>query len=216
MATKKNNNEKKQEVQKNEGSLKFIDVLNDFREGKDLNVETILRNMSIQELMVVLDKVFVQLSVLKEQVKDEVQYEIEKQRIIFFYGLLQCTSLEIEKDEMTLNNYDIGFEDCILSKSYSGRKLYKMIDNISLKMNLEIIDSLTKELQNAPSVEELNNLEKGLDNIFSKRSSEDLRKIESILEFNDPNLKLIKDIITAPQKVEKKELNKNGNKVTER
>lgn len=206
MATKKNEEKK---------SLKFIDILNDFREGKEVESSNFIEDISIQELMIILDKIFVQLSVLKEQIKDEVQYEIEKQRTIFFYGLLQCTSLEIEKDEMTLNNYDIGFEDYLLSKSYSIRKLYKMIDNISLKMNLEVIDSLTKELQNAPSVEELNNLEKGLDNIFSKRSSEDLRKIESILEFNDPNLKLIKDIITAPQKVEKKELTNNGNKVTE-
>ena len=71
-------------------------------------------------------------------------------------------------------------------------------------------------MEKAPNVEELEALEKGLDNIFSKRSSEDLKKIESILEFNDPNLKLIKDIIMTPTNSTTKELNKNGDKVTER
>lgn len=205
MATKKNEEKK---------SLKFIDVLNDFREGKEIEFSNFIENISIQELMIILDKIFVQFAILDEKIEDEVQYEIEKQRIIFFYGLLQCTSLEIEKDEMTLNNYDINFEESIYLKSSSVRKLYKMIDNVSLKMNLKVIDSLTKELEKAPNVEELEALEKGLDNIFSKRSSEDLKKIESILEFNDPNLKLIKDVIMTPTNSTTKELNKNGNKVT--
>ena len=206
MATKKNEEKK---------SLKFIDVLNDFREGKEVEFSNFIEDISIQELMIILDKIFVQFTILNEKIEDEVQYEIERQRVIFFYGLLQCTSLEIEKDEMTLNNYDTGFEELVYSKSSSVRKLYKMIDNISLKMNLKVIDSLTKELEKAPNVEELEALEKGLDNIFSKRSSEDLKKIESILEFNDPNLKLIKDIIMTPTNSTTKELNKNGNKVTE-
>ena len=206
MATKKNEEKK---------SLKFIDVLNDFREGKEVEFSNFIEDISIQELMIILDKIFVQFTILNEKIEDEVQYEIERQRVIFFYGLLQCTSLEIEKDEMTLNNYDTGFEELVYSKSSSVRKLYKMIDNISLKMNLKVIDNLTKELEKAPNVEELEALEKGLDNIFSKRSSEDLKKIESILEFNDPNLKLIKDIIMTPTNSTTKELNKNGNKVTE-
>lgn len=207
MATKKNEEKK---------SLKFIEVLNDFRDGKEVDFSKFLENLSMQELMVILDKVFVQFAILDEQIKDEVQYEIERQRVIFFYGLLQCTSLEIKKDEMILNNYDSNFEELIYSKSSSVRKLYKMIDNISLKMNLKVIDNLTKELEKAPNVEELEALEKGLDNIFSKRSSEDLKKIESILEFNDPNLKLIKDIIMTPTNSTTKELNKNGDKVTKR
>lgn len=205
MATKKNEEKK---------SLKFIDVLNDFREGKEVESSNFIEDISIQELMIILDKIFVQFTILNEKIEDEVQYEIERQRVIFFYGLLQCTSLEIEKDEMTLNNYDTGFEELVYSKSSSVRKLYKMIDNISLRMNLKVIDSLTKELEKAPNVEELEALEKGLDNIFSKRSSEDLKKIESILEFNDPNLKLIKDVIMTPTNSTTKELNKNGNKVT--
>ena len=205
MATKKNEEKK---------SLKFIDVLNDFREGKEVEFSNLIEDISIQELMIILDKVFVQFAILDEQIKDEVQYEIERQRVIFFYGLLQCTSLKIKKDEMILNNYDIDFEEVLYSKSSSIRKLYKMIDNVSLRMNLKVIDNLTKELEKAPNVEELEALEKGLDNIFSKRSSEDLKKIESILEFNDPNLKLIKDIIMTPTNSTTKELNKNGDKVT--
>ena len=78
MATKKNEEKK---------SLKFIDVLNDFREGKEVEFSNFIEDVSIQELMIILDKVFVQFAILDKQIKDEVQYEIERQRVIFFYCL---------------------------------------------------------------------------------------------------------------------------------
>lgn len=204
MATEKNENKK---------SLKFIDILNDFREGKEIDVLSFIEDRDIQELMVILDKVFLQLNLAETQINDNVRFEIEKQGIVFFYGLLQCTSLIVEKDDINLNNYDMKLEDLIYQNSLSVRKLYKMVDNLVLKNELSIIGDLTKELQNAPSVEDLQNLEQGLDNIFSKRSTEDLKKIESILEFNDPNMKMIKDIIMQPEPSKGGVIN-SGNKVT--
>lgn len=204
MATKKNENKK---------SLKFIDILNDFREGKEIDVLSFIEDRDIQELMVILDKVFLQLNLAETQINDNVRFEIEKQGIVFFYGLLQCTSLIIEKDDINLNNYDMKLEDLIYQNSLSVRKLYKMVDNLVLKNELSVVSDLTKELQNAPSIENLQNLEQGLDNIFSKRSTEDLKKIESILEFNDPNMKMIKDIIMQPEPSKGGVIN-SGNKVT--
>lgn len=204
MATKKNENKK---------SLKFIDILNDFREGKEIDVLSFIEDRDIQELMVILDKVFLQLNLAETQINDNVRFEIEKQGIVFFYGLLQCTSLIIEKDDINLNNYDMKLEDLIYQNSLSVRKLYKMVDNLVLKNELSVVSDLTKELQNAPSIEDLQNLEQGLDNIFSKRSTEDLKKIESILEFNDPNMKMIKDIIMQPEPSKGGVIN-SGNKVT--
>lgn len=204
MATKKNENKK---------SLKFIDILNDFREGKEIDVLSFIEDRDIQELMVILDKVFLQLNLAETQINDNVRFEIEKQGIVFFYGLLQCTSLIVEKDDIDLNNYDIKLEDLIYQNSLSVRKLYKMIDNLVLKNELSVVSDLTKELQKAPSIEDLQNLEQGLDNIFSKRSTEDLKKIESILEFNDPNMKMIKDIIMQPEP-SKGGVISSGNKVT--
>lgn len=204
MATKKNENKK---------SLKFIDILNDFREGKEIDVLSFIEDRDIQELMVILDKVFLQLNLAETQINDNVRFEIEKQGIVFFYGLLQCTSLIIEKDDINLNNYDMKLEDLIYQNSLSVRKLYKMVDNLVLKNELSVVSDLTKELQNAPSIEDLQNLEQGLDNIFSKRSTEDLKKIESILEFNDPNIKMIKDIIMQPEPSKGGVIN-SGNKVT--
>ena len=204
MATKKNENKK---------SLKFIDILNDFREGKEINVLSFIEDRDIQELMVILDKVFLQLNLAETQINDNVRFEIEKQGIVFFYGLLQCTSLIVEKDDINLNNYDMKLEDLIYQNSLSVRKLYKMVDNLILKNELSVVSDLTKELQNAPSIEDLQNLEQGLDNIFSKRSTEDLKKIESILEFNDPNMKMIKDIIMQPEPSKGGVIN-SGNKVT--
>ena len=204
MATKKNENKK---------SLKFIDILNDFREGKEIDVLSFIEDRDIQELMVILDKVFLQLNLAETQINDNVRFEIEKQGIVFFYGLLQCTSLIIEKDDINLNNYDMKLEDLIYQNSLSVRKLYKMVDSLVLKNELSVVSDLTKELQNAPSIEDLQNLEQGLDNIFSKRSTEDLKKIESILEFNDPNMKMIKDIIMQPEPSKGGVIN-SGNKVT--
>ena len=204
MATKKNENKK---------SLKFIDILNDFREGKEIDVLSFIEDRDIQELMVILDKDFLQINLAETQINDNVRFEIEKQGIVFFYGLLQCTSLIIEKDDINLNNYDMKLEDLIYQNSLSVRKLYKMVDNLVLKNELSVVSDLTKELQNAPSIEDLQNLEQGLDNIFSKRSTEDLKKIESILEFNDPNMKMIKDIIMQPEPSKGGVIN-SGNKVT--
>lgn len=197
----------------NKKSLKFIDILNDFREGKEINVLSFIEDRDIQELMVILDKVFLQLNLAETQINDNVRFEIEKQGIVFFYGLLQCTSLIVEKDDINLNNYDMKLEDLIYQNSLSVRKLYKMVDNLILKNELSVVNDLTKELQNAPSIEDLQNLEQGLDNIFSKRSTEDLKKIESILEFNDPNMKMIKDIIMQPEPSKGGVIN-SGNKVT--
>lgn len=214
MATKKKENIKKNEGEENK-NLKYIDVLNDFREGVFVDFPSFLERKSIEEIMVILDKLFIKLALFKSQYKD-VQYEVEKQRLIFFDGLLQCTSLEINEEEKIFKNMDFDFEDLVYKNSSSVRKLYSMISNISFNLDLQVIKELTEEFKNIPDAKELESLEKGLDDIFSKRSSKDLKMIESILEFNDPNLKAIKDIVMAPTIENKKELTKNGNNITER
>ena len=206
MATEKNNKTK----------IKYIEVLEKFRNGDFIDFSEFLEKKSLEELITIANKVVVQLIVKKEQVTDEVLYEIEKQESMFFLGLLQCTSLEVTEEDKTLKNYDVDFENIAYENSATIKKLYKIIDNISLRLDLKVLDSLKDSLGNIPSTKQIKELEQGLDNIFSKRSSGDLKMIENILEYNDPNLKLIKNIIMTPNKEDKEGLKKNGNNITKR
>ena len=54
---------------------------------------------------------------------------------------------------------------------------------------------LTEQFKTLPSVDEIKELEEGLNGIFKDKSEGELKMIESILEYNDPNMKAIKDII---------------------
>lgn len=210
MATEKN------DKINNKTKIKYIEVLEKFRNGDFIDFSEFLEKKSLEELITIANKVVVQLIVKKEQVTDEVLYEIEKQESMFFLGLLQCTSLEVTEEDKTLKNYDVDFENITYENSATIKKLYKIIDNISLRLDLKVLDSLKDSLGNIPSTKQIKELEQGLDNIFSKRSSGDLKMIENILEYNDPNLKLIKNIIMTPNKEDKEGLKKNGNNITKR
>lgn len=210
MATEKN------DIENNENKIKYIEVLEKFRDGEFVDFSDFLEKKSLEEVMTIANKVVVQLIVKKEQITDEVLYEIEKQKSMFFFGLLQCTSLEIDEKDKTSKNYDIDFENLAYENSATIRKLYKIIDNVSLRLDLKIIDSLKEALSNVPNTKQIKELEQGLDNIFSKRSSGDLKMIENILEYNDPNLKLIKNIIMTPNENKKEELKKSGDNITKR
>ena len=50
-----------------------------------------------------------------------------------------------------------------------------------------------------PDKEDLDEMKNKLDNMFSNESPENLKMIESILAYNDPNIKQIKDFIFNPK-----------------
>lgn len=206
MATKKNEEKK---------SLKFIDVLNDFREGKEIEFSNVVKERDIQEIMSIIDDILLGVSFLNSKKKELLNKEINKQMAIFFYGLLQCTSLKIEKEDICLENYDIRFEHEILRSSISAQKIIEITNNVFREKQLEVISLLTEEFKNIPGEESLDKLEEKMTRMFNNRSSEDLKMINNILDYNDPTLKAIKEIIfSSAENISNEEMKKNGNNNT--
>ena len=75
---------------------------------------------------------------------------------------------------------------------------------------------ISKQFEKFPTLEETERLEKELDKIFSKREGKDLQTMENILAYNDPNMKLIKDILSSASIHEAKEVKKSGDNITKR
>lgn len=206
MATKKNEEKK---------SLKFIDVLNDFREGKEVEFSNVIKERDIQEIMSIIDDILLGVSFLNSKKKELLNKEINKQMAIFFYGLLQCTSLKIEKEDICLENYDIRFEHEILRSSISAQKIIEITNNVFREKQLEVISLLTEEFKNIPGEESLDKLEEKMTRMFNNRSSDDLKMINNILDYNDPTLKAIKEIIfSSAENISNEEMKKNGNNNT--
>lgn len=194
----------------------FIETLNKFRNGEVIEISDILKKRDMLQIETILDAVQLRLSLLKSENLDDSQYEVKKQMIRFFYGLLQCTSLELGENDIDILNYDLEFESYILSFSVVGRKVYEMVDNIIEKERDKIIEELSTQFKTFPSVEETQKLEKEMDKMFEKRSSGDLKFIENILQYNNPTLKLIKDMLESPVDNVKTGVGKNGDNITKR
>ena len=193
----------------------FIETLNKFRNGEVIDISDILEKRDAIDMKIILDTILFQINILKTKGYDKVKYEVEKESIKFFYGLLQCTSLEIQKEDIDIVNYDIDFEDFILEHSVFAKKMYFMIDNIIRKDDIEIVSMLEDSLKNIPKLEEIKETLKEMDKMFQNKKDGELKFIEDILAYNDPSMKAIKDIISVPiENKALKELDKNGDNIT--
>ena len=193
----------------------FIETLNKFRNGEVIEISDILEKRDAIDMKIILDTILFQINILKTKGYDKVKYEVEKESIKFFYGLLQCTSLEIQKEDIDIVNYDIDFEDFILEHSVFAKKMYFMIDNIIRKDDIEIVSMLEDSLKNIPKLEEIKETQKEMDKMFQNKKDGELKFIEDILAYNDPSMKAIKDIISVPiENKALKELDKNGDNIT--
>lgn len=195
----------------------LIETLNKFRNGEVIEISDILKKRDAIDMKIILDTILFQINILKTKGYDKVKYEVEKESIKFFYGLLQCTSLEIQKEDIDIVNYDIDFEDFILEHSVFAKKMYFMIDNIIRKDDIEIVSMLEDSLKNIPKLEEIKETQKEMDKMFQNKKDGELKFIEDILAYNDPSMKAIKDIISVPiENKALKGLDKNGDNITKR
>ena len=182
---------------------KLTEVLEMINKKESFDISNFLVSKDILEIQTILDTIFLKISILNGKQLDEVQYEIEKQKAIYFFGLLQCTSFEINEEDIDIINYNLELENMIINNSKEAKKIKE-------------IKELSNQFEKFPSVEETEKLEKELDKIFSKREGKDLQTMENILAYNDPNMKLIKDILSSASIHEAKEVKKSGDNITKR
>lgn len=193
---------------------KLKEILEEVNKNERIEIQKYLTSKDILEIETIIDVIMLKISILQGKQLDEVQYEIEKQQAIYFFGLLQCTSFEIEEEDIDITNYNLKLEEMILQNSYEARKIKETVENIIQRRELGVVEELSNQFKNFPTVEETKELEKNLDNIFSKRNSGDLKIIDDILKYNDPSLKLIKDVLSNTSKQIEKEVKKNGDNIT--
>ena len=195
---------------------KLTEVLEMINKKKSFDISNFLVSKDILEIQTILDTIFLKISILNGKQLDEVQYEIEKQKAIYFFGLLQCTSFEINEEDIDIINYNLELENMIINNSKEAKKIKEMTENIIRKSDLKVVKELSNQFEKFPSVEETEKLEKELDKIFSKREGKDLQTMENILAYNDPNMKLIKDILSSASIHEAKEVKKSGDIISKR
>ena len=74
---------------------------------------------------------------------------------------------------------------------------------------------MTEEFKNIPGEESLDKLEEKMTRMFNNRSSDDLKMINNILDYNNPTLKAIKEIIFySAENISNERMKKNGNNNT--
>lgn len=151
-------------------------------------------------------------------------FSFKKRYIIMLYILKNLTTIELIPEDESFEDYDILVEKAILELN-SDAYFFKSIveDSIAIKQNSvldELYNTFSKKL---PTTEDIQKMKEQLDNMFSNESPEKLNVIKDILEFNDPSLKQIKDIVYNPEleiknikaektgKIEKKEDNNKNN-----
>lgn len=195
---------------------KLTEVLEMINKKESFDISNFLVSKDILEIQTILDTIFLKISILNGKQLDEVQYEIEKQKAIYFFGLLQCTSFEINEEDIDIINYNLELENMIINNSKEAKKIKEMTENIIRKSDLKVVKELSNQFEKFPSVEETEKLEKELDKIFSKREGKDLQTMENILAYNDPNMKLIKDILSSASIHEAKEVKKSEDNITKR
>ncbi len=102
-------------------------------------------------------------------------------------------------EDMDFSDFDINLKSILEEIPFI--KMFKDIikDTIN-SVHLDSINELTKALEETNiSNDDLERAEKSLRNMFEGQGEERLKLIESILAYNDPNLKNIKDFIYDPK-----------------
>ena len=188
---------------------KLTEILEMINKKESFDISNFLVSKDILEIQTILDTIFLKISILNGKQLDEVQYEIEKQKAIYFFGLLQCTSFEINEEDIDIINYNLELENMIINNSKEAKKIKEITENIIRKSDLKVVKELSNQFEKFPSVEETEKLEKELE-------GKDLITMENILAYNDPNMKLIKDILSSASIHEAKEVKKSGDNITKR
>lgn len=123
-------------------------------------------------------------------------YSYLKREKIFFKALELFTNLFDIPQFDGLDSYNIYLEKALKDKNIKVTMFYEIVEEGLQIQREQVLDELYETFKTSiPSTEELQKIETELQNIFANESPEKLKLIDSILAYNDPTIKQIKDII---------------------
>ena len=182
----------------------------DFKEkyfGKSVEeIEALLKEdkeifKKVENIDIVVRAIIVAQEILKLEHNIDYFYIYQEYYIVFENELDLFLNIEDIPfvEDMNFLDFDINLKS-ILEKIPSIKMFKDMIKDIMNSTYINSINELTKALEKINiSNDDLEKAEKSLKNMFEGQSEERLKLIESILAFNDPNLKNIKDVIYDPK-----------------
>lgn len=147
-------------------------------------------------------------------------YIFKKKYSIMFFILRGLTNIELIPEDESFDDYDSFVEEAILKSNSKAYFFKNMVEEIIKESQNAVINELYNTFnEGLPSTDDIQNMKEQLDNMFSNESEERLQTIESILSYNDPNIKRIKDFMFDPRltmkdNVNEKNINNNNEKVT--
>ena len=179
--------------------INYLDYLKSI-EGKsveEINTSEILKkdmNYDLELLTVsMIQNDLIGLEGLLDSLGNSVALYMEKS-IVYFDILKQYTILKINDGEDIIDNYNIILEEA-LKKNIFIQRCYQSTKELNLRRKMNVIDTLSDALENIPDAEDMKNISKDFEKMFSKENEGNLKLLESIATFNDPSMKALKDVV---------------------
>ena len=123
-------------------------------------------------------------------------YLFKKQYSIMLYILKELTNLEMIPEDEHFEDYNAFVEKAIVESNSNAYFFKNMVNDVIKQKQQDIFDKLYIIFnEGLPTKEDIKEMKQELDSMFSDESPEKLKTIESILAYNDPNIKQMKDFI---------------------
>lgn len=198
--------------------VKYLELLNDL-EGKPIaeikeiikNNDIIYNNIETMDVYEAVIDTYNKIQNANNNDNDSIK-KIFINKIFVYYAILDYfTNINITSTEKTIENLNVYLEMALIELSDKIYLFNEIIKEIIIEDKFRIIKELTDVFNSGlPSVDELNSLQDSLGNMFKDETPEKLEKIESILAFNDPVMKELKNVFVNPELQEKVSDNNGG------
>lgn len=129
-----------------------------------------------------------------EDFNDVSSYSLFKNEVIFESVIKNFTNLEVLPEDIGVTNHNMLLE-IVLKENAEIDNYYKIVNSLLNRKDMLLIQELNKTFNSLPNAEGIEKMKEELSHIFDEAGEEKLQQINSILEFNDPAMKLIKDSI---------------------
>ena len=163
----------------------ILGIDNFWKNNEDIEIVKLIIDAEMTaESILERDKIFTALDLFKQKY------------IIQMYLLKELTNIKMIPEDENFDDYNPFIVKAMVELNQNAFLFDNMVKDILLQKQQNVLDELYIMFEKGlPNKEELDEIKNKLDNMFSNESTENLKVIENILAYNDPNLKQIKDFV---------------------